>query len=121
MDARMRPEDWLKTCEFSDTTQILDPDGWDRSNFQEDWNTKITLEEMSQKIGLSTCMTQTSKYCNECKAKNEISMVGQGFTEFICEGCSEKNTHHNTGVPEYCIKCACYHKICQQCGKKMEG
>lgn len=36
---------------------IRDPDGWDRQNFVESWNTPITLEEFHQRASLSTTST----------------------------------------------------------------
>jgi len=36
--------------------QILDPDGWDRKNFEESWNKKITRKEFQKRLAKSTCM-----------------------------------------------------------------
>lgn len=33
---------------------VLDPDGWDRANFQESWNEPITLAEFHRRVRLST-------------------------------------------------------------------
>jgi hypothetical protein len=46
-------DEWLADDEFSDIT-IMDPDGWDRSNFEVSWNEKITKEEFSQRLLVST-------------------------------------------------------------------
>jgi hypothetical protein len=35
--------------------QILDPDGWDRSNFEVSWKEAITKEEFERRCSLSTC------------------------------------------------------------------
>jgi len=45
-------KEWRK--EFKELT-ILDPDGWDRKNFEESWNEPITLEEFKRRVMLSTC------------------------------------------------------------------
>jgi len=40
--------------------KILDPDGWDRQNFQYSWKEeKITLSEYNKRLGTSTCMYST--------------------------------------------------------------
>lgn len=44
-------QDWME--EFGDT--ILDPDGWDRSNFEQSWNELITQEEYISRRTRSTC------------------------------------------------------------------
>lgn len=33
---------------------ILDPDGWDRKNFQVSWNEKIDLKEFQKRLRMST-------------------------------------------------------------------
>lgn len=49
------PEEWLKREQFSHIT-ILDPDGWDRTNFEEDWNIPISESDMDKKVCMSTVM-----------------------------------------------------------------
>lgn len=49
------PNEWLKEPEFKLFT-IIDPDGWDRKNFKEDWEKPLTKEEFNQKLMLSTIM-----------------------------------------------------------------
>lgn len=52
-------EEWFK--EYEEAT-ILDPDGWDRKNFQFSWHEeKITFEEFEQRVMRSTCMYHGSK------------------------------------------------------------
>lgn len=46
-------EGWLKLPEYSHIT-ILDPDGWDRKNFEESWNEFITEEEFQKRLSYST-------------------------------------------------------------------
>lgn len=44
-------EDWQKEC----TVIILDPDGWDRKNYQYSWHEeKITREEFEKRMVSST-------------------------------------------------------------------
>lgn len=35
-------------------TSVLDPDGWDRKNFKKSWGEKISLEEFSVRVSMST-------------------------------------------------------------------
>lgn len=35
--------------------KVLDPDGWDRSDFDRSWNELITLEEYNNRVMRSTC------------------------------------------------------------------
>ena len=40
--------------------RVLDPDGWDRRNFQYSWyEEKITLSEYNKRLLISTCMWST--------------------------------------------------------------
>lgn len=48
------PESWLRDPDFEGIT-VLDPDGWDRSNFEQSWNEPITCYEFEVRLGLSTC------------------------------------------------------------------
>lgn len=40
---------------------IIDPDGWDRSNFYHSWNELITKEEFDKRLMSSTCKYKLSK------------------------------------------------------------
>lgn len=45
-------EEWQKLCKVT----ILDPDGWDRKNYQYSWHEElITQQEFEQRIITSTC------------------------------------------------------------------
>lgn len=44
---------WLKHLNI-DRAAILDPDGWDRSNFEASWNEQITLKEFYRRLNQST-------------------------------------------------------------------
>ena len=35
---------------------ILDPDGWDRENFEKSWEELITKEEFDNRVAHSTCI-----------------------------------------------------------------
>ena len=49
-------EQWNKEPEFSNIT-ILDPDGWDRTNYQFSWfEEQITKEEFEKRMFGSTCI-----------------------------------------------------------------
>lgn len=46
--------EWLQEPQFKNI-KVLDPDGWDRTNFEVSWSEKITLEEFEQRLWVSTC------------------------------------------------------------------
>ena len=48
-------EEWLATEEYSGLI-VMDPDGWDRQNFEESWAEKITKDEFHARLMLSTCL-----------------------------------------------------------------
>lgn len=45
--------EWLKTDKWSGYT-VMDPDGWDRKNFKESWEEKISEKEFERRISVST-------------------------------------------------------------------
>ena len=46
-------EEWQKVCKIT----VLDPDGWDRTNYQYSWfEEKISREEFMNSVLPSTCM-----------------------------------------------------------------
>jgi len=49
------PVEWLGTPEFKGI-QILDPDGWDLANYDEDWAKPLTRQEFFDKLVVSTCI-----------------------------------------------------------------
>ena len=63
MPKRKKQDTLLKTSaewqkKFKDKIQILDPDGWDRQNFEYSWHEeKISLEEFKKR-----CMTSTIRF-----------------------------------------------------------
>lgn len=50
---KLSAEHWLKTPLFN-RVQVLDPDGWDRSNFEKSWAEPITLSEFQKRLNEST-------------------------------------------------------------------
>jgi len=55
---KLTPNEWLDYSEELNGYTILDPDGWDRTNFEEDWAKEITKNEMMEKVSRSTVMIQ---------------------------------------------------------------
>lgn len=56
LDIIKTSEFWMATPEFRET-KLLDPDGWDRKNFQFSFYEElITKEEFSKRLMVSTCM-----------------------------------------------------------------
>jgi len=53
-------EEWHK--EVKDFCRIMDPDGWDRSNYQHSWHEeKISKQEFCKRVGFSTCQCDFNK------------------------------------------------------------
>lgn len=52
---RKTPDEWLKTPAYQGLI-ILDPDGWDRSNFAASWAEPLTQEQFQARVYESTCM-----------------------------------------------------------------
>ena len=50
----MCPDDWLKQTRFSFVKEILDPDGWDRTDWVTSWAEHITADEMERRLCEST-------------------------------------------------------------------
>lgn len=46
-------EEWLASEYFEGVT-ILDPDGWDRKNFDKSWPERINRDEMERRMCMST-------------------------------------------------------------------
>ena len=50
-------DDWL--CEpLYRNTLIMDPDGWDRRDFERSWAEEITEEEFQRRLMGSTCISR---------------------------------------------------------------
>lgn len=54
LEGKRTPDEWLATPDYTGIV-VLDPDGWDRSNFEESWAEAITRDEFESRIGTSTC------------------------------------------------------------------
>lgn len=54
LDVKMDAEGWLEQPRFDFVKEILDADGWDRSNWVESWAEEITAEEMERRVSVST-------------------------------------------------------------------
>lgn len=46
-------DEWLAEPQYEGIT-VLDPDGWDRKNFKESWNEKISENEFGKRLAVST-------------------------------------------------------------------
>lgn len=54
-------EQWIKNCEIT----VLNPDGWDRRNFNFSWyEEKITIEEFQRRLTTSTVQFRKDKNKN---------------------------------------------------------
>lgn len=54
MSELLSSDEWLARLNI-DRKSILDPDGWDRSNFEASWAEKITRDEFVNRVLKSTC------------------------------------------------------------------
>ena len=61
---KLHPEKWQKLTDIL----VGDPDGWDRANFDVDWNREITFDEFWQKAGESTTYRRPTMDYDELKA-----------------------------------------------------
>jgi hypothetical protein len=50
----LTPDRWLQYHKDFDGITIMDPDGWDRNNYVEDWAKLLTKEEMQYKVNQCT-------------------------------------------------------------------
>lgn len=50
---RKSADEWLATPEYEGWT-VLDPDGWDRRNYDESWAEKLTKAEFTDRLMHST-------------------------------------------------------------------
>lgn len=46
-------DEWLKEPKYAGIT-VLDPDGWDRSNYDVSWAEQISELEFNRRVGMST-------------------------------------------------------------------
>lgn len=64
--------------------KVLDPDGWDRNNFDSSWNELITLEEYNNRVIRSTCsgdlksfpIKLKDNYENDIKLHDRLAELG---------------------------------------------
>lgn len=47
---KLTPDQWCQLTEIV----VMDPDGWDRSNYQKDWAKPLTFDEFLTKAHMST-------------------------------------------------------------------
>lgn len=59
------PCEWL--AERYPGMQIIDPDGWDRANLEEDWARELTLEEFLDRFFVSTVGPKGAGFFDLCE------------------------------------------------------
>ena len=57
----LSPDDWLKYSDDFIGVTVLDPDGWDRRNYIEDWAKPLTKAVMQEKVSMSTVLVPSAK------------------------------------------------------------
>lgn len=50
---KQKPEEWLRLPEYAGIT-VLDPDGWNRQDYERSWNEEIDEEEFRNRLWAST-------------------------------------------------------------------
>ena len=55
-EIKRNAEGWLSQPQFQNFT-VLDPDGWDRKNFEESWAEEITEAEFNKRLVASTVVS----------------------------------------------------------------
>lgn len=55
------PDEWLATDEFAGWV-VLDPDGWDRLNFEKSWAERIDHATFTARLVRSTCKIPVSAF-----------------------------------------------------------
>jgi hypothetical protein len=79
MEEKRTPQEWLES-EFKGVT-ILDPDGWDRSDYKESWSEPITKDEMGRRTMMSTVQIEKdspfTKGFVEQKTYYKLTLYGQ--------------------------------------------
>ena len=58
--------------------------------------------------------------CKKCLFEQKDVMAGQGFREFTCVLCEQKDIWHNTNIPKFCSKCSEKLNMCQRCGASLD-
>lgn len=61
---------------------------------------------------------KTIRKCKNCFEQKFL--VGQGFTEYVCQICKKIHNHPNTGTPKICLDCGTKLDQCCYCLKKMD-
>ena len=57
-DIKLSPDTWLKYASEYKGVIMMDPDGWDRSNFDISWAEEITRDVMKHRMNYSTSLQQ---------------------------------------------------------------
>lgn len=54
LQGKLTPDEWLALPEFAGI-DVLDPDGWDRANYEASWAEPLSRDEMIARVERSTC------------------------------------------------------------------
>jgi hypothetical protein len=57
--------------------------------------------------------------CKSCYYLKKNRIVTQAYTDYKCWNCDSRHTHHNGGVPRYCVICSIEYDICVRCGSEL--
>jgi len=70
---KLTPRQWIK--KLSIKCEILDPDGWNRSNWRKSWREKIDRDLFFDRMDSSTCIhrkLKTNRWCSCVMARPEL-------------------------------------------------
>jgi hypothetical protein len=75
-------EDWLLEPEFRGI-EILDPDGWDRKDFESSWEELITKKEMHRRLKNSTTQGKIGFFrCYKVKVCGKTTILESSTTKY---------------------------------------
>lgn len=110
-------QDWYNIVRVNKPLVIMDPDGWDRKNYQYSFHVElITLEEFNSRVDQSTCIIIPVKKKKKedlnvgwrlAKKQTSSEFVGmKACTDILCLACNEPYyiTEENTSI-QICQKC----------------
>lgn len=105
-------DEWLASPEYLGVT-ILDPDGWDRFNFDTSWKEKITKREFNRRLSLSTSIIDKNLQgglCPTCGAllkKDKKIYISVDFRQAIFDGVTKKFTPQQIMILDLLVSRRC--------------
>lgn len=96
-ELKLTPDEWLARSEFWGVV-VVDPDGWDRTNFEKSWLEPLTHSEFKRRLEKSTCIRRRvrdqrqSDYVKKMPKKERLAAAKHGWPNwFINRGRMSKD------------------------------